>query len=370
MYDFLIIGHGLAGAIMARTLRLRGHRVLVIDQPKANSASNVAAGLINPIAGKRFAKSWQADQLLPAAHRFYRQLETDLGEQVFFPAPIIKLFSSPEEQNNWMAKSADPGLQDLVQTPTPDQLPCPPEQVHQEYGGIVVRQGGNVAVGRMLQVLARDLKSAGALQEERFEVGRLEIQKDFVRYGNSRAAHLIFCEGFQANQNPFFVWLPFSLNKGEVIDVKVDNLRPECIYNKGVYVLPMRIGEEVRSGDGLQPGVPLRVGATYDWRQVDEECTAAAREELTQKLGQVIRGRFTVQSQCAGIRPAVRDRRPLVGTHPEEPRLHIFNGMGSKGVLMAPFLATHFAEALEGKGQLQPEINIKRYFSLFNEHKK
>ena len=105
MYDFLIIGHGLAGAILTRTLRLRGHRVLVIDQPKANSASNVAAGLINPIAGKRFAKSWQADRFLPAAHSFYRQLEADLGEQVLFPAPIIKLFSSPEEQNNWMAKS-------------------------------------------------------------------------------------------------------------------------------------------------------------------------------------------------------------------------------------------------------------------------
>jgi glycine oxidase len=356
--DFLIIGHGLAGAILARTLRLRGHRVLVLDQPKPDSASNVAAGLINPIAGKRFAKSWQVDLFLPAARKFYQQLEADLQEQIFFPAPIIKLFSSPEEQNNWMAKSVDPGLESLVETPPPGQLPYTGEGVRQEYGGIVVRQGGNVEVRRMLELLADDLKKAAALQEERFEGEKLEIEKDFVRYGNIRASHVLFCEGYQAAHHPFFNWLPFSLNKGEVIDVTVDNLNPQCIYNKGVYVLP------VRGGRGL------RVGATYDWRQINEACTAAARAELTQKLKQVIRGQFMVQAQYAGIRPAVRDRRPLIGTHPEKPRVHIFNGLGSKGVLMAPYLAAHFTEVLEGTGQLQREVNISRYFSLYYEYRK
>jgi glycine oxidase len=353
MYDFLIVGHGLAGAILARTLRLHGHRVLVIDQPKENSASNVAAGLINPVAGKRFAKSWQADLFLPKAHQFYRQLEVDLQEKVFFPAPIIKLFSSPEEQNTWMAKSADPGWEGLVQTVSPGQLPHPDEKVHQEYGGIVVWQGGNVEVRRMLQLLVQDLKEADALKEEVFSVRQLEIEKDFIRYKNIRAAHLVFCEGYLASQNPLFSWLPFSLNKGEVIDVTVDNFATQCIYNKGVYVLP------------LLDGSGLRIGATYDWRQVDEICTEVARKELTQKLNQVLREQFTVKAHYAGIRPAVRDRRPLIGTHPQNPRVHIFNGMGSKGVSMAPYLAGHFAEVLSGKEQLQKEVNISRYFPLY-----
>lgn len=353
IYDYLLIGHGLAGAILARTLRQRGHRVLVIDQPKANSASNVAAGLINPVAGKRFAKSWQADLFLPAAHIFYQQCEADLGEQIFFPFPILKLFSSPEEQNNWMAKSADPGWENLVETPPPGQLPLGGEEVCQEYGGIVVKQGGNVAVRRMLELLAAALEQAEGLKAERFEGEKLKIEAGGIRYGAIRASRLIFCEGYQAGQNPFFKWLPFSLNKGEVIDVSVDNFRPRCIYNKGVYVLPLSGGEK------------LRVGATYDWRQVNEECTGVAREELTQKLSQVLRIPFAVQAQYAGIRPAVRDRRPLIGMHPDLPALGIFNGMGSKGVMMAPYLARHFADVLEGKEQLLKEVNISRYYSLY-----
>jgi glycine oxidase len=357
MYDYLIIGHGLAGAILARTLRLRGHRVLVIDQPKANSASNVAAGLINPVAGKRFAKSWQADLFLPAAQAFYLQLEAERGERVFYPAPIVKLFSSPEEQNNWMAKSADPGWEGLVETLPPGHLPGP-EGVLQEYGGIVVRQGGHVEVRRMLEVLREDLQRQGGLLEAQFEVEQLEIEQDFVRYGSVAATHLIFCEGFKATANPYFGWLPFSLNKGEVLDVRVDNFQPQCIYNKGVYVLPLMGGEG------------LRVGATYDWRQVDETCTAAAKAELTHKMGQVIRGPLEVTAHYAGIRPAVRDRRPLIGTHPDQPRLHIFNGLGSKGVMMAPYLARHFAEVLDGEKQLQKEVNISRYFPLYYEYRK
>ena len=358
MHDYLIVGHGLAGAILARTLRLRGHRVMVIDQPKANSASNVAAGLINPLAGKRFAKSWQADLFLPAARAFYTQLEADLGEKFFFPAPIVKLFSSPEEQNNWMAKSAEQGWEGLVEIPPPGQLPDNGAVVHQEYGGIIVRQGGNVEVRRMLEAIKQDLQRQEGLLECRFELERLEIEDTFVRYGTITASNLIFCEGYQATANPYFGWLPFSLNKGEVLDVRVDNFRPQCIYNKGVYVLPLMKGEG------------LRVGATYDWRQVDEKCTAEAEAELGQKLGQVIRHPFEVIAHYAGIRPAVRDRRPLIGTHPDTPVLHIFNGMGSKGVMMAPYLARHFAEVLEGERQLLKEVNISRYFPLYYENRK
>ncbi|CAN5886062.1 FAD-dependent oxidoreductase [soil metagenome] len=358
MYDFFIVGHGLAGAILARTLRLRGHRVMVIDQPKANSASNVAAGLMNPVAGKRFAKSWQADLFLPAAHTFYSHLEVALGERFFFPSPIVKLFSTPEEQNNWMAKSADPGWEGLVETPLPGQLPDSDAVVQQEYGGIIVRQGGHVEVRRMLEALQQDLKRQEGLLEGHFDLARLEIEGTFVRYETITASHLIFCEGFQASTNPYFGWLPFSLNKGEVLDVRVDNFKPQCIYNKGVYVLPLM------SGEGL------RVGATYDWRQVDEKCTDVAQAELSQKLGQVIWHPFEVKAQYAGIRPAVRDRRPLIGTHPDIPVLHIFNGMGSKGVMMAPYLARHFAEVLEGERQLLNEVNICRYFPLYYENRK
>ncbi|MDX5418419.1 MAG: FAD-dependent oxidoreductase, partial [Hymenobacteraceae bacterium] len=105
-YDYIVVGHGIAGATLAYTLRKHRHRVLVIDEPKANSASRVAAGLVNPVAGKRFAKSWMVDTLLPFADSFYDELESHFKRPLFFHKPIYKIFSTIEEQNNWMAKSA------------------------------------------------------------------------------------------------------------------------------------------------------------------------------------------------------------------------------------------------------------------------
>ncbi len=114
IYDYILVGHGLAGAILAHTLSQKGFKIVVIDQPKANSASNVAAGLINPLAGKRFAKSWLADILIPFATDFYRILERETNTQLFHQQPILKLFSSVEEQNNWMGKSAGAQYGDFI----------------------------------------------------------------------------------------------------------------------------------------------------------------------------------------------------------------------------------------------------------------
>jgi glycine/D-amino acid oxidase-like deaminating enzyme len=185
-----------------------------------------------------------------------------------------------------------------------------------------------------------------------FKVGNLRIQDDGLAYGEIKAKSIIFCEGYQGAHNPYFQWLPFSLNKGEVLDVEVALQQQAYIYNKAVYVV------------GLQPN-RWRVGATYNWRQVSEEITAEGREELERKLQGLLKKPFAVVAHRAGIRPAVRDRRPLLGRHPAWPQVSIFNGMGSKGVMMAPYLAHHFGLYLAGGQELLPEVNILRYLSFY-----
>lgn len=351
IYDFLLVGHGLAGGILAHTLASNGYAVLVIDAPTENSASRVAAGLINPLAGKRLAKSWLADTLVPFAVNFYLNLEEQTGEKLFFPKPILKLFSSVEDQNNWMGRSAGNAYGDFVQTVF-TQLPASPT-VHQEPGGVLINKGGYVDVPLLLQTLRRLRVQKGELLSETFDISYLQVAEEQVRYKNVVARNLIFCEGHQATQNPFFRWLPFALNKGEVLKIKspvpLDN---DYIYNKAVYVLP-------------KENTYLRVGATYNWRDVDEQPTAAGLEELKGKIEDILKVPYTVEGHAAGIRPAVRDRRPLIGTHPEYLRIKIFNGMGSKGVMMAPYLAHHLMRVLAHQEELLPEINIFRYITLY-----
>lgn len=355
IYDFILVGHGLAGGILARTLSQQGYTIAVIDAPKTNAASRVAAGLINPVAGKRFAKSWLAEKLVPYAINFYQQIEQEFKINIWHSLPILKLFSTIEEQNTWMGKSVNTTVQEFI-SQVHVSLPVS-QTVHQEFGGIQIGQSGYVNVNLLLDTLLLQVAQQHYLLPESFDFSNLSVQPDSVRYNTGtdtlRAGKIVFCEGYQAVYNPFFKWLPFSLNKGEVLDCKMDNFPAECIYNKAVYVLPVG-------------GSQYKVGATYNWREVNEELTPEALAELKERTGQIVKTPFEVTKQQVGIRPAVRDRRPLIGWHPEIASVGIFNGMGSKGVMMAPYLAQNFTASLGG-ATLEPEADISRYLKFYQE---
>ena len=70
---------------------------------------------------------------------------------------------------------------------------------------------------------------------------------------------------------------------------------------------------------------------------------------------------FEVVDHKAAVRPTVKERRPFIGIHPNHKQIGIFNGLGAKGVLLAPFFASHFSEYLLGKTELMKEIDVKRF---------
>jgi glycine/D-amino acid oxidase-like deaminating enzyme len=322
--DYLIIGHGLAGATLAYTLRRRGRRVLVLDQNQPDSATRVAAGLINPVAGKRFALAWRIDELLPAARQLYQELEVDFGRPLYHEKPILKLFGSVREQNDMLARSAGQPWGDYVADPA-QPLPAVPG-LEQPFGGLELRHGGWLDTAALLDALTAD--------------------------GRKNGWRVVFCEGHAVTANPWFGWLPVTPNQGEVLDVEAPGLPADYVLNRGAYVVPVGAGR-------------VRVGATYRWPPFSPEPTAEAREELSQRLRELTATDFRVTGQRAGIRPAVRDRKPLLGTHPAHPALAVFNGLGSKGVLLAPRLAGLLADHLETGAELWPEVNIIRYQALY-----
>ena len=348
--DFLLVGHGIAGATLAYVLRERGHRVLVYDPGQANSASNVAAGLMNPVAGKRFALSWRAAELLPAAAAFYRALGQRYGQAFLTETPIFKIFGSPEEQNTVLARSADQPWGDFVASlaTTDPGLPG----VHAPFGGAWLRHGGHVAVRELLAALAAEGHHAGWLRPEAFDWTQVQFDAGGATYaGQVRARHVVCCEGAAAVRNPYFDWLPLTPNQGEVLDVECADLSPAQVLNRGAYVVPVG-------------GSRFRVGATYRWPPFAPGITAVAREELAARLTVVTDLPFAVVEQRAGVRPAVRDRRPLIGPHPTVPSLSFCGGYGSKGVMLAPRLATLLADWLVGEAELWPDASVQRYNAL------
>ncbi len=86
-----------------------------------------------------------------------------------------------------------------------------------------------------------------------------------------------------------------------------------------------------------------------------------AKEELVRKLKTFLKCDFEVVNQKAGMRPTVKDRRPLVGTHHTYRNIHILNGLGTRGVMIGPYAAQALFDNLEKRNELNSEINISRF---------
>jgi glycine/D-amino acid oxidase-like deaminating enzyme len=105
----------------------------------------------------------------------------------------------------------------------------------------------------------------------------------------------------------------------------------------------------------------FRVGATYEFNNATLHVTEAGKELLLQNLASLGSYEPVVVEQAAGIRPTVLDRRPLMGQHPIHQGVYVFNGLGTKGYMMAPTLARELvAHMLENK-PLHSETNISRF---------
>ena len=74
-YNYIIVGQGLAGTLLAYFLLQAGQRVLIIDENTEGGASAIAAGVINPVTGRRIVKSWRIDEFLPFAKNTYQSIE-------------------------------------------------------------------------------------------------------------------------------------------------------------------------------------------------------------------------------------------------------------------------------------------------------
>ena len=354
--DYLLVGHGIAGAVLARELRGRGHRVLVYDQPRPDAASRVAAGLINPVAGKRFALTWRALDTLPHAAAYYRLLDAKLETNFWHEVPILKVFGSAEEAQ-WLATraNADPatdpwaGFVASIET-GPLKLPG----VVAPHGGAWLRGGGYLQVADLLAALAGQGQLAGWLREETFDWQHLVNDDAGVVYrpGDVRARRVVVCQGVESLACPHFAWLPITPNRGAVLDVEVPTLGTAEVLNRGAYVVPAGAAR-------------FRVGATYRWPPFAEPGTVAyadEAQELTGRLAALTPLPYQVLGERRGVRPAVRDRRPLLGQHPALPWLSVCSGFGSKGVGLAPRLAVLLANYLDHGTPLWPEADIARYY--------
>lgn len=346
MLDFLIVGQGIAGSLLSWFLQKAGKKNLVIDNYHLSNASRVASGVTNPVTGRRFVKTWMAEELLPFANETYTELEKVLNETFFQPLPILRLFDSIKSQNDWSARTSQPGYTQFLQNQTVINLPK--EKIKNDFGAFEITGGTRLDSEKFLTAYRNFLSTHKQILEEQFSFDELEVTASCVQYKSHVANKIIFCDGAQAIRNPYFKFLPFQLAKGECLILHIENFSADKMISSEAFVMPM--------GDDL-----YYVGSTHDWHFHNDQPSEVGKQELLANLGAFIKTPYKVVNHRAAIRPTVQDRRPFIGFHPEHKAVGIFNGLGTKGISLAPYFANHFAQHLTQNTVLLPEVDIKRF---------
>lgn len=339
----------MAGTILHFHLYQKGYSVLCVDNNWEKNSSLVAAGMYNPIVFKRITKSWMADDLVPYLNVFYPELEKHLNSSFDTKIDILRIFKNWEQQNDFIAKTEDDNYGQFIHSE--NSVTLEKNNVENDFGYGTVTQSGWINTKLMLTKYREFLEQDSLLLNEKFDFDSLKLETNKVNYKDISADKIIFCEGNSVQENPYFRYLPMVPTQGEILTIKVENLSMDKILNKGFFIMPL--------GDDL-----YRVGATYNWKISHYNTTEEAKKELIEKIKTVLPQEFDIVDHQAGIRPTVKDRKPLIGLHPVHKSLGIFNGMGTKGILIAPFFANHFCDFLDNKGPLNKEINVSRFSQL------
>lgn len=351
--NYIIVGQGLAGTVLAHTLLKQNKSLVIIDLPSISMASKVAAGLWNPVVFKRLVKSWMADDLLEYMDSFYPEVEVLLNEKFYFKKQIVKPFSEEQEKLLWLKKTSEEIGKYLNPTIQSDFLT---DVIHNPIGAAEVINAGNIDTNVLLNASQAYFKNKQFLLQEAFDYQELKLLSGEVNYKGIVAEKIIFCEGYKALDNTYFNWLPFKLTKGETLTIRIPLLYQKGllskVINKGVFVLPL--------GEGL-----YKVGATYEWEDLTDLPTEKGKMFLVDQLNKLLKAPFEIIEHKAGIRPTVKDRRPLIGLHPEHTTLGIFNGLGTKGVMLGPYFAKQFVDFLEAGIPLNKEVDIGRFKNTY-----
>lgn len=335
----LIIGGGLAGTTLAWRLHERGLPFMIVDRDEPLTSSKVAAGLVTPITGMRLSLSWRFGELYPEALAFYRRLESKLGSRFYHEVPIVQLLTSEKAVMQWQKRRDQPEVQPYLKAP--ESGPLVNEAIFANpHGGFVQQHSGWLDTAAFLSASQRYFESIGSWQRGELTPNEVasRIGKDFT--------HAIFCIGWEAARHPWFDWVPFQSARGTVLQVTADTGGETRVVNNGCWLLPR--------GDGT-----LRVGPTYELN-FDQPNTPAPETiaALETRLRGLLKTRYDITGSQTGVRPIIARREALIGTHPARTGIAFLNGLGSKGVLRAPWVARQLAEHLLDGKPIEPELDL------------
>lgn len=335
---FVIVGQGISGTMLSWHLLKKGADVTVADEYQPNSSSHIAGGLMNPITGRRFVKTWMADTIFPFAETVYHEMESVLNVKFLHPIPIHKILYTTEAINDWSTRCGDAQYKPYLSNETLFELD---QKFYFTKHAFEINGGFWVNSTLLLNTYRQWLKNQNRLIEG-YHTWQ-ELQHQFTD------AIIVFCNGVVSQEKSPFAAMPFTPTKGEVLMVEIPDFKLPAVINGEITLLAT-----------AQPHI-FYAGATMHQRFDNDKPSESGLYELKAALDATLKVPYKVVDHLASVRPAVKDRRPLVGFHHTSKNMAIFNGMGTKGFSLSPYLASTFTDTLLEGNTIVPEINVARF---------
>lgn len=340
--EIFIIGHGIAGTLLSYFLDKHHISHHVIDPQHHDSASMVAAGLMDYISGKRLTKSWKADLLIPFALQTYRALEQTLNTSFLTQTPSLRLFLTEEERRAFDKKHV---LEEFL----PHYTPCHSHTfsfLHQPpQGGTWITSTASISTKAMLLSHYEKLYS-----EHRYSNGTYtpsSLTSPYV-YDDICARRVVFCTGAHTMTLPYLSHLPFRPAQGETLTLSIPSLPSDHVTNLGKWFVPI--------GPSL-----FKFGATYEWKHLSPTPSIEGKTELLSFINTAIKGSISIKDHQAGVRCMTSDVRPFIGFLSQHPSIGVLSGFGSKGVMMAPYYAAQLASHIAQNTPIDDDVSINRF---------
>lgn len=335
--DFLIVGQGLAGSILAFELIARGQRVLVIDNGHHGSASKVAAGIINPITGHRLNLTKGFVDYHHRATRFYAGLEREFDAKIIKDIDQVRLIKNPGQAEYFEKRLQQGGYKNFLEENSSSNL-----FKSAEYGTARIKQTSIVDTKALLKRMKAWLDTRSSYLHESIDYSQLRFSDNGVEYGAFRAGKVIFCEGYQAIYNPWLKDLPFKLANGEILSVEF-SANDRAMLSWGNWL----IADKEKTA---------KLGSNYAWQSTTLTPSEDVREKLLESLENQTGLKPTVIGHEVGVRPTTTDRHAFVGSITNREHAVCFNGFGSKGCLTIPAHADLLSDHLLNQSQLPEDL--------------
>lgn len=341
----LIAGSGIAGCTLAMELHLLGFEITLIDNYKPDSSSRIAAGLISPIVPKGVKLTWRWPELFPGVFNYYHQLETTLNSRFIHRFPTVQIHPNTHTADFWNARANDVEMHPFISVVTH----APLQNIEAPFGYSLVNETGRLDFGKLTRSILQYLQDNGhQVKQEQFDHSLVEFSgQNTLVYQGEKFNHLVFCEGAEVLNNPWFGNLFFNPTAGDILTLKIEHLPEGFIFKNRKWLIP------------VEKDLYL-AGSTFDREFTNTDPKEKDAQEIIETLQQFVKSEMILLEHKKAIRPTVVDRRPYCGVHSEKKNLWIFNGLGAKGTLLCSLFAPGLAAQIKGLQPAETVLSFRR----------